>query len=301
MKGQRFLNGLVCIYQRNKMYVKAAENYLIANLPIDAAKCYAEAGKTNPEFSKRSADIFEGLEQISEALKVLAEAKLEDQYVAMCFRHNDYVSLRDHLVEPVAIKACFACLDGFKVKKFLKALPLDIHTAASIARWTSVIELPELKAQALQKFSNDPNLLAHFFSESSEGLCIEIAKMLTGSQGNFSSSQLAEEIGLAQFVGKKYTSAGMIFEYLGDFLAAAKCQVHAGDLGYARDLLEGRESQRSLCQKLDSLLRSHTETPRKRHAEYPVETIEMAKDLFADIRVPSSEPRTGKLVTPSAA
>jgi|GEM_PF-4076192 len=282
------------VYQRNRMPLKAAEHFLTANLPEEAARCYLEAGATQPEMFRKAADIYESLGRETEALEAYRRGELTEAYVQFCLKHNCFDKLRDFLDAGKTVRAGFVILDMYSTKKLVKAIPLDTQTAQSLALWCRTVKRVELIEMSLRKLVDSKNLLSLFWSLLPEDFSGQIVTSL------LSAPQFRTEEGKPLLLrnaralhdAKRHMQAGLLYEHTGRLAMAAKCQALAGDLGYSLDLLSQAEGEETLARDLLALLEPHSAAPRTRHAKFSGEIASQAIRLFAHIDADSDELHT---------
>lgn len=290
------------IYHRNGMPVKAAEQFLIANLPEEAAKCYLEAGKDDAGSLRKAADIFEGLGRHDAALDAYARGDLMEPFVAFALKHAMFERLRDAMHDGRTTRSGFAVLDMYSAKKLVKHVPVDTQTAQSLALWCRTIKRVELIELALRKLEGDKNLLSLFWSLLPEDFSMQIVSSLL-SAPQFRAPEVKPFLirnARALFDAKRIVHAGLLYESTGRLLMAAKCQAMVGDLGYALDLLSLEEGDRVLARQLASLLTPHSEAPRTRHAKFPPEVVTAGVRIFQGVDPDGDELHTASPFTLTA-
>lgn len=290
------------IYHRNGMPVKAAEHFLIANLPEEAAKCYLEAGKDDPDSLRKAADIFEGLGRHDAALDAYARGDLMEPFVAFALKHAKYERLRDAMHDARTTRAGFAVLDMYSAKKLVKHVPVDTQTAQSLALWCRTIKRVELIELALRKLDADKNLLSLFWSLLPEDFSMQIVSSLL-SAPQFRTPEVKPFLihnARALFDAKRIVHAALLYESTGRLIMAAKCQAMVGDLGYALDLLSLEGGDAVLARQLGTLLAPHSEAPRTRHAKFPPDVVTAGVRIFQAVDPDGDELHTASPFTLTA-
>lgn len=283
------------VYQRNRMPVKAAEQFLMANLPEDAARCYLEAGKKDIQYLRKAADIFDSLNKFPEALDVYSRHEaLAGDYVRFCLKHSCFVPLRDFMHDSKRTREGFTILDMYATKKLVKALPLDTQTAQSLSLWCKTVKRIELIEMSLRKLDQNKNLLSLFWSLLPEDLSSQIvtsllqAPQFKAPEGKIFLIRNAR----ALLDAKRPCLAALFYEETGRILMAAKCQALSGDLGYALDLLQSADGDALLAKELLAILAPHTPTPRARHAHHSTDVVQAAVRVFQAVDADSDELHT---------
>ena len=299
------------IYQRNAMPLKAAEQFLVANMPNEAARCYIEAGifaKNGDSGSGaagsaaaaaathlcKAADIYEGLGKYPEALDAFARGELASHFVQFCLKYSLYEALRDYMHDAKNTRAGFAVLDMYTTKKLVKAIGLDTQTAGSLSLWCKTVKRVELIEMSLRKLEESKNLLSLFWSLLPEDLTAQIvtsllsAPQFKGPEGKPFLLHNARALHDA----KRNAHAALFYEHTGRVLMAAKCQALAGDPGYALDLTLLQDGDEVLANELFALLSKYSESPRARHARYSTEVTAAAARIFATVDPDADELHT---------
>lgn len=283
------------VYQRNGNPLKAAEHFLIANLPEEAARCYLEAGKKDAECLKRAADIYEGLGKHTEALEAYSrQESLASDYVRFCLKHACHEQLRDFMRDAKRTREGFAILDMYATKKLVKALPLDTQTAQSLSLWCKTVKRIELIEMSLRKLEENKNLLSLFWSLLPEDLASQIVTSLLQAP-QFKAPEGRPFLlrnARALHDAKRHGLAALFYEETGRILMAAKCQALSGDPGYALDLLHHADGDEVLAKDLLALLSSHTATPRARHARHAPEVVHAAVRILQSVDPDADELHT---------
>jgi hypothetical protein len=161
------------MYHRNEMPQKAAECFLLANLPEEAARSYFEAGKWDAACYRKSADLFENLGKIDQALRALLEGGHLSYFVTIAMKYECYQNLHDLMLKDQTARDVIALMNDAQIRKFIAHFTLNHDTLEHLAHWCQATHSTVLLAACLLSLDKKSELCTFFWKLFSEEFILQ--------------------------------------------------------------------------------------------------------------------------------
>lgn len=233
-------NRAAAVFARHRMHQKAAEHYLVASMPLEAAAQFMEAGKNDVSCYEKAARIFESQHQYSSEFAAYALARNVPKIVASAFQHEYWVPLRDFMSDESASRQVFSALNSQQLGFFIEKLPSDEHSVNHFVAWAEATRNMPLVAMVIRKFLDKKVPLAMFWAKLNPAMVNKVVKGVAASVRPDSPEGTAYLLANARalYNVKIYSHAADLYVAARRFGMAAKSFAYVGSLDQCGEALQ---------------------------------------------------------------
>jgi tetratricopeptide (TPR) repeat protein len=240
-------NRAAVIYERHHKFVKAAEHYLLANLPEDAGRCYFAAGVQDISYYEKSANLLESCNHFNEAIQAYEAAGNLPEILRLCIKHQIWDSLRVTLNNPKNTVEGIELMTAMDLKRFVKSLPINFETAQNLASWCHKTHRKELINASLKIVVRNTEVCIHFWNHLPNDFIKSVCQTLIQAAQTKKKEWVlfVSKQAHCLYEANKHAFASLLYAACERFLMVFKCEVILGNYNNAMLALEKLPQEQS--------------------------------------------------------
>lgn len=254
-------NRAAAIYARNGDNLKAAEQFVAAQMYEEAALQYMEVGKNDPKYFAKAAKLFQKLGSVHKALDCYMLSGNVDKVVELAITGEAWVTLARFMDTPERAAKVLESLPAEKTKQFIGSLPLETSIVERFGMWAAGSKRVDFLGAILPRVSTDLGLLITLWRSMPDDMCSLAVRGILNSMSPKSQSERTFFMRNARalFELGRFVASAALYAEAGRHAMAAKCWALYGNFDKCLENLE-RAGESYLANAVREVLESAENT-----------------------------------------